>query len=337
MEADDNYCSALVDEYPDVHYTNILAVSFAPKTNVVATSSVDKTVKVSTMFATDKDISQRNYRHHQAPVLSIDFHPVFPNLMLTTSMDGASVLVDTSFEPDFGEDLETAGVIQQFKDHQKYIVRGVFSLKDGKYFATASYDRTIAIYETNEEENGLPKYTLLRKLGPYIGNVETICFINENTLVAGVRNDNYLHYISLPEMNQSRVNMNATGDDWVSFSPAWISLSPSGDQLLCTTDHTSGRTILFALGESRQLQNYYIHPTDNEFTTRRHIWDPSGRYFYAIGDDDNSIAVIETKSGRTVDSLKGHAAMVKSLASFSNKLVSVGYDHTIKVWSQQEK
>lgn len=289
------------------------------------------------MLSKDGEISTRSYRHHQAPVLSIDFHPILAHLMLTTSMDGTSVFVDTSFEADFGEDLEKSGIHQVFKDHQKYVVRGLFSPVDGKYIATASYDRTVCIYMDNDDSssNGLPTYQLAKQLGPFIGNVETICFANRDTLVIGVRDDNHLHYIHLPDMTQQRINMNATGDDWVSFSPICLSVSSDGGQLLCTTDHESGRTILFATGESRQIQNYYIHATDNKFATRRHVWHPSGLYFYASGGDDNCISVVETKTGRVVENLKGHEAMIRSLVlDPAIGLISAGYDHTVKIWSK---
>ncbi|KAG2208517.1 hypothetical protein INT47_010213 [Mucor saturninus] len=332
MDGDNDYFSTLVADYPDIHYTNILAIAVEPQTLALATSSIDKTVKISTMLSSG-GISQRSYRHHQAPVLSIDFHPVISHLMLTTSMDGSSVLVDTSFEADFGEDLEKSGIHQILKDHQKYVVRGVFSPVDGKFIATASYDRTVCIYAS--DDSGLPKYKLVKQLGPFIGNVETICFASKDVLVIGVRDDNYLHYIRLSDMSQTKVNMNATGDDWVSFSPICISVSSDGSQLLCTTDHESGRTILFATGETRQLQNYYVHATDNKFATRRHVWHPSGLYFYASGGDDNSILIVETKTGRIVKNLTGHQSMIRSIVVDSNVgLLSTGYDHSVKIWSK---
>lgn len=327
----------MVSDFPDIHYTNILAVAMEPRTHALATSSIDKTVKISTMLCDNNtEVMPRTYRHHQAPVLSIEFHPTMSHLMLTTSMDGTSVLVDTSFEADFGQDLEKSGIHQILKDHQKYVVRGLFSPVHGQYIATASYDRTVCIYQTQpQDKHGLPQYALLKRLGPFIGNVETICFASETVLVVGVRDDNYLHYVDLDQNETKRVNMNATGDDWVSFSPICISVSSDGSQLLCTTDHESGRTILFPTGGSRQIQNYYVHPTDNKFATRRHVWHPSGLYFYASGGDDNSISVIETKTGRVISSLAGHQAMIRSLVLDSNiGLISTGYDHFVKVWSK---
>ncbi|GAA5808858.1 hypothetical protein MFLAVUS_002257 [Mucor flavus] len=289
FDGDNDYFNTLIASYPDIHYTNILAVAFEPQTQALATSSIDKTVKISTMLSSS-GISQRSYRHHQAP-------------------DSTSVLVDTSFEADFGEDLEKSGIHQVLKDHQKYVVRGIFSPIDGKYMATASYDRTVCIYVSDETDT--PKYKLIKQLGPFIGNAETICFASQEVLVIGVRDDNYLHYINLTDMSQTKINMNATGDDWVSFSPICISVSSDGSQLLCTTDHESGRTIL------------------------RHVWHPSGLYFYASGGDDNSITVVETKTGRIIKDLVGHEAMIRSIVVDSNiGLISTGYDHSVKIWSK---
>lgn len=296
---------------------------------MVATSSTDKSVKLTNLK--NRNI-ERTYRHHQAPVLSIDFHPTMPHLMLTTSMDGTSVLVDTRVHAD-GSGDPTAGVHQRFKDHQKYVVRGVFS-KDGQYIATASYDHSVCIYaqQRGEEE----RYELVRKLDNFIGNVETICFLSEHTLVAGVTGDNYLHYIDIDnDFARERYNMNANADDWVSFSPLWISPSPDGKYLLCSTSHQSGRTILFEIHGSRQIQNYYDAPSDNQFVTRRHCWHPSGRYFYASGGDDNCIRVIETKTGRVAARLTGHDAMIRTMTLDPQiGLVTGGYDHLVNVWSK---
>lgn len=319
-DGDDDYFTTLVDSYSNIHNNNILAVAVDPGTGAIATSSTDRTVKL-----TDPNSgNERVYQHHQAPVLSIQFHPVTPHLMLTTSMDGTSVLVDTSKE---GE------IYQRFHDHQKYVVQGLFS-SDGRYMATASYDRMISVYK--QDADG--RYQLAKQLGPFVGNVETICFLPEEAvLVAGVNNDNYLHYIHLDDaFRRERVNLNANSDDWVSFSPVWISPSPDGRHILCSTNHSSGRIILLATHQSKQVQNYYDVPTYNMFQTRRHCWHPSGRYFYASGgDNDNCIRVFETKTGRVAAELVGHKAMVRAMTiDPAVGLVTGGYDHTVNVWSK---
>ncbi|KAI9497578.1 WD40-repeat-containing domain protein [Zychaea mexicana] len=323
-DGDDDYYTTLIDTLSNIHETNILSVAVEPRTGMIATSSTDRTVKLTAQGNTE-----RVYHHHQGPVLSIDFHPQTPHLMITTSMDGSSALVDTR------KSEEDNGVLQRFNNHKKYVVRGLFSPIDGRFLATASYDRMISIYE-QKEENG--EYKLLKQLGPFIGNVETICFLpNENVLVAGVNGDNYLHYIHLDDQfRREKYNMNANDDDWVSFSPAWISPSPDGRHILVSTDHSTGRLILFAANQSTQVQNYYDIPSDNQFATRRHCWHPSGRYFYVSGGDDYCIRVIETKTGRLTAELEGgHTAMVRAMALDPQVgLVTGGFDHLVNVWAK---
>lgn len=43
-------------------------------------------------------------------------------------------------------DLVTREVVQKLKDHNKYVIRTAFS-DDGKWIATAGYDKLVNIYE----------------------------------------------------------------------------------------------------------------------------------------------------------------------------------------------
>ncbi|KAF7730571.1 hypothetical protein EC973_001952 [Apophysomyces ossiformis] len=323
LEAGDGaFFSTLTTSLSTIHQGNILAVAVEPKTHILASSSTDRTVKLTYNVGKQGESISKTCVHHRAPVLSINFHPTIPHLMLTTSMDGTTVLTNT-------EDMDE--VHQRFTDHKKYVICGIFSPEDGKYMATASYDRTVCIYRQDNAE-GLPSYSLMKQL-TFIGSVETICFSGE-TLVVGARDDNYLHYIDLPDLKETRCNMNANGDDWVSFSPVWLSPSPDGRFLLCSTDHESGRMIMFAYKESRQIQNYYDSPTDNKFSTRRHAFHPSGKYFYASGGDENTIRVYEARSGNIVSHLQGHTSMVRTMTlDVQLGLVTGGYDHTMNIWS----
>ncbi|KAG2222443.1 hypothetical protein INT45_009455 [Circinella minor] len=327
-DGDDDYYTTLIDSFTNVHSSNILSIAIEPNTGAIATSSTDRTVKLTETSNT----GQRVYHPHQGPVLSIDFHPQTPHLMLTTSMDGSSALIDTRKEE------EDNAVFQRFTDHKKYVIRGIFSPVDGRYIATASYDRMINIYEQQQVEKGDVEYKLAKQLGPFLGNVETICFLpNDNILVAGVHDDNYLHYIHLDDRyRHEKYNMNSNGDDWVSFSPLWVSPSPDGRHVLVSTNQNTGRLILFAVQQATQIQNYYDIPSENQFATRRHCWHPSGRYFYVSGGDDYCIRVIETKTGRLTAELEGgHTAMVRAMTLDQQLgLVTGGFDHLVNVWAK---
>ncbi|KAI8330766.1 WD40-repeat-containing domain protein [Chlamydoabsidia padenii] len=324
---DFDFYTTLIDRHSDLHQTNILAVS--RHHDLVATSGTDKTVKLH-QITTQPPTLVHTFRHHQAPVLSIDFHPLYPHLLLTTSMDGTTVLVDTTA-------TTTDNVIQRFKDHQRYVVRGLFSPHTGRYFATTSYDQTLCIYENHGDDI---QYELVAKRGPFVGKVETVCFHPDgNSLIVGVQNDNYLHQIPLGNNNSQdkKINLNANGDDWVSFSPTWLSFHPSYPSLLMvSTDHASGRLILLDVENGHQVQNYHIAPaSDTDYTTRRHVFHPSGRYFYVIGGDaHHTVKVVETKTGHLEATLDGgHSAMIRAITIGDGALLTVGFDHTMAIWS----
>lgn len=98
---------------------------------MLLTTSADRTLKLTSLETGEvEDI----FDHHKAAVLCIAPHPTEPRLVATSSMDGTATIVD----------LVKREVIQTFK-HAKFVNRVVFS-PDGKWLATASYDKTIALY-----------------------------------------------------------------------------------------------------------------------------------------------------------------------------------------------
>ena len=333
----DNSSTTLIHSIDNLHHANILAVAVEQESLVLATSSTDKTVKLCHDLGRDqRGLPPQIYRHHQAPVLSIEFHPQNPHLMLTTSMDGSSVLVDTRAALN-DVDPEVSGVVQRFKDHQKYVVRGTFS-PSGATMATASYDQTVCVYQQANLADGAIHYELVNKIKfPHV--VNTLCFLDEAMLVVGLQNNNYLHYVRVDDgkWTQTTFNLNENGDDHVSFSPVWLSFSPDGRRLLCTTDSASGLVILLETQSSKQLKRYYIKPSDDAFTTRRHCWHPSGKFFYVSGGEDTDIHVARTETGEIMTTLSGHKSTVRAMTLNADiGLISVGYDHLLNVWAGEE-
>jgi COMPASS component SWD3 len=81
-------------------------------------------------------------------VLSLDFHPIKENLLLCGSMDHTSFIINV--------DQPTNPLVQMFTDHTKYVVRTLWS-RNGEYFITSSYDRSICVYREDGEEYKLVK------------------------------------------------------------------------------------------------------------------------------------------------------------------------------------
>ncbi|KAG0275057.1 hypothetical protein BGZ95_009212 [Linnemannia exigua] len=268
---------------------------------------------------------------HDGVALDIDFHPRHPELMLTSAMDKSAVLTNTI----------TGEVHQKFKDHTKFVIRARFAM-DGAAIITGAHDKTVNIYKVKEDENqingGLPAYVLDKTL-IFKGAVEGMCVLPSSknrppTVVIGTRDDNYLHYVDLSNYSIVKYNMNVNKDDWVSFTPMEISVSPhnEGGYLLVSTDSPTGRQILFRTDSALQLFNYYGVPTDG-FSTPRHAWDRSGKYFYVTGND-HKIYCFSVGTQQIVGTLDGHTSVVRSLYMdrARNMLVSCGFDKTVRTW-----
>lgn len=72
---------------------------------------------------------------HSSPAIALALHPTHRRYLASGAMDGSTVLTD----------LVTSTPVQTFRQ-TKFVVRVCFSA-DGRWLATASYDRTINIYE----------------------------------------------------------------------------------------------------------------------------------------------------------------------------------------------
>lgn len=328
------YPTELVAANEGVHHSNILTVrsqtlpsstfpsiaSSSETTTLIFTGAADRSIRVSEPL-TGKLITM--YDHHNGALLSIDFHPSIPTLMLSSSMDGTAKTMDLTY----GE------VVQDFKDHKKYVVSAKFS-PDGQYFVSASYDRTLNIYKSITPTSYEKVHT-----ATFRGPVESLCFMPPSTdnkphsVVVGAREDNYLTYISLDDsFTTTTYNMNENNDDWVSFTPMFLAPSPSGKHLLVYTDSKSGRLIIFRSHSSLQLKNIYGVMCDG-FSQPRAAWDKTGKYVFATSDDWK-VWVIEVATGKWVKKLEGHQGVVRGLDYDAQKewVVSCSFDKSVRIW-----
>lgn len=144
--------------------SNVLSVGLIPFHNVVVCGGVDKTLRLFDIHSGGEPIACYVFA---APVLAIDVFspPIMKNtsassdrvvaLVGCSMMDGSHSIVtvrlstltatqSTNASIIAAEDA-SAGTIQQFHDHSKYVVCLRFS-SDGRRFATCSYDKSVNLY-----------------------------------------------------------------------------------------------------------------------------------------------------------------------------------------------
>ncbi|KAI8923067.1 WD40-repeat-containing domain protein, partial [Entophlyctis helioformis] len=218
---------------------------------------------------------------------------------------------------------------------------------DGLWLATASHDRSLNLY-CNTGTVAAPVFTRYRSM-PFKGVVESMCFLPSSssasssasastcthTLVAGIRDDNYLHYIDLAgdsEPAVTRVNLNANNDDWVSFTPLCLAPSPSGSHLLVYTDAKAGRLIIYQTRTSRVVRNLWGVEADG-MSQPSAVWSPSGRHVFA-SSEDGAVVVYDAGDGRRLGRLEGHEGVIRSMVfdAEEHAVVTCSYDLTVRVW-----
>lgn len=305
--------SVLHSTHDYVHDQNIIAVdlSFDADRFIFATGSTDKIVKVT-------DYKEKKVIYSSSPlpspILSVAWNPVQFELLAASCMNGYHCLIDYKEEK----------IVKEFKDHQKYIVRVKWS-SDGACLATASHDNSLRLYKEREGEwRSVYEYE-------YKGQVEAVEFVpGSSLLVVSVRDDCCLHAIDISTGQEiGTFNMNATGDDHVSFAALDLCCNSDGRWILASTD--KHRTIMFETGTSLQVRNFY-GTTNDHFSNPRSVWSSTDKYVYSTSQDQ-TIVGWDVCNDKLLCPLVGHTRTVRDLCSRSGVLASASFDRTVKIWS----
>ena len=178
---------------------------------------------------------------NESPVLSCSV--LARRYMITTSMSGQVLLFD----------LEKDVILEQRRDHKKYVVRVTTSEdEEGAWVATAGWDAKVFLYRLQfVPGNQTPL------LGPPVAdltlttNPEAILFVRnpdfaEPVLIVSRRDSTSLYYYSLPSRPDTdasgtpsyqlqvlgRQNLAPHSNAWVAFSPSALALCPTDPTLL---------------------------------------------------------------------------------------------------------
>jgi WD40 repeat protein len=137
------------------------------------------------------------------------------------------------------------------------------------------------------------------------------------------------------DQHHRKVSLNE--NDWdthVSFTPLFLSLSPSGALLLVSTSHSMH--YCYRTGTNLRVQTLTGH-TSNEYSKPRTCWG-SESVVYSNTEACGDIFVFFLHSAKilhVIGGCDGHRGIVKDLAthpSVPNTLVSGSFDKTLRVW-----
>jgi len=353
--------------------SNVLSVGLIPSHNITLCGGVDKTLRMYDLASGEARSYYQFAAPVLAIDVFTPVGLAAANavaLVGCSMMDGSHAVVTvTPSSVSSGADGDASdGSIQMFHDHSKYVVCLRFS-PDGRHFATCSYDKSVNVYGYGQvgDEHDYVKLCSYR----FQTTPESLVFINMSAtegetaytateLVVALRDVSYLVYITdLPsppsytdtvspdviavsgdvsvetDGHHRKVSLNENEwDTHVSFTPLFLSASPSGEFLLVSTSHSMH--YCYRTGTNARVQTLTGH-TSNEYSKPRTCWG-SESVIYSNTEACGDIFVFFLHSARilhVIGGSDGHRGIVKDLVthpSLPNTLVSGSFDKTVRVW-----
>ena len=219
--------------------------------------------------------------------------------------------------------------------HKKYVKTICWSPTES-ILASASADGTIQLTKIGfvDKEKSTVSLEVLKSMH-FDCAVESMCFVNGNTLCCYVRGTSYLSYFDLKDnYKQTKVSLNGSAgtecfDEHVSFAVLSLTPSPCGSYIALATD--AGRNIIME-STDKIVRNLYGHKNDG-FSTPKIAWSKSGQYLYGNSQDTKHLIVWDIASESIVKELDA-GGFVRDMYSSRNSdtLVSVSFDKTAKIW-----
>jgi WD40 repeat protein len=195
---------------------------------------------------------------------------------------------------------------------------------DGKYVASASYDKTIKIWDVRTGAE-------IKTLSGHTGWLGSVCFSPDGRLLASGSQDLSVKIWDAATGHEIKTLRGFRDTVWS------VAFSPEGRKLVAGS--RDGTIKLWESGTWRDIMTlpeggaYARDPADSVGSARTIALSPDG-YMLAKGSWNSQITLFDLRSGKQGRTLAGHTAAVYSLA-FSHDgrmLVSAGLDKTIKLW-----
>ncbi len=200
-------------------------------------------------------------------------------------------------------------------------------LLNERFVVSASLDHTVRVWSQSDG-------ALVREFR-FGATCEGLAFWGRDKLILGVRESNLLSVadLSAPEAEPVTHNLNAFGDDHVTFSVLDVAVCAKCPSLVALASDRD-RVFLYWLtdGACRLLATLTGMNSDG-LAAARVQFSPSGRLLYASSADGN-VCVYDTASGMLLERLKRHKSGVRDLAvsrADEHLIASVSLDKSVVV------
>jgi WD40 repeat protein/energy-coupling factor transporter ATP-binding protein EcfA2 len=275
------------------HRDNVNAVAYSPRRRLLASSSRDRTVRLTDVADPHHPREVATLTSHTDNVVSVAFNSD-GTILATAGWDRTARLWDTT----------TGTVLATIS--QADLVNAVAFSSDNRVLATGSTDRTVTLWDLTD-----PREPRRIAVLPHSSTVVSLAFSPVAPLLVAGATDGVARLWDLSGTPTSR---DLVGDNAVAFSP-------DGRQIATSRDRTV-RVWPVAGGEPRVLAGH----TD---VVRGLAFSPDGRL--ASTGVDRTTRVWDLGDGDPLV-LTGHTAAVVSAAFLGTELATASDDHTVRLW-----
>ncbi len=311
------------------HSDSVFTVDFSPDGSKIVSASNDKTIKIWDV-ETGKELA--TLKGHSHWVRSAVFSPDGTQIV-SGSRDNTVKIWDIPVKarsvvkrpPQLESPaIDPAEYVKAIKkitlgktlDKHSNSVRGVAYSPDGSKIVSASYDKTIKIWDakTSQELANLPGHTKW---------VNSAAFSPDGSKIVSASNDSTIKvWEAATGKELATLSGHADGVRFAAFSPDGskiVSVSASFDKAIKIWDAKTGKELASLQGHSSWIWSAAFSPDGSKIVS---------------ASNDKTIKIWDAKTGKELATLEGHANGVWS-AAFSpdgSKIVSASNDKTIKIW-----
>ncbi|MDY7022501.1 MAG: WD40 repeat domain-containing protein, partial [Cyanobacteriota bacterium] len=287
------------------HSEVIWDVSFSPNGKLIASGSVDQTIKLWT----PEGKSINTLKGHQKNLTSVSFHPN-SQIIASSSQDKTVKVWNLGSNPHLPTNPIT------LEGHRDIVSRASFS-PDGRIIASSSEDKTVKLWSLEGQ--------LLRTIKTHKSSLNWVTFSPDNEVIATAGNDGTARLLTLTgervltlrhsSSDQSKVYM-------VTFSPDGQYIATVGSDQTVKLWTRQGRLLKILRGHRERVYGVEFSPDSKTLAT---------------ASADKSV-ILWSREGELLATFQGHGDQVTNV-SFSPDgqiLASSSYDKKVKLWRIDE-